>query len=452
MKIRRILATAVAAAVTTPVVFLSAGPAVADTPKPTQKQTAGTADHEDDDAPTLEELEAAVEAAQAKVDDLEERRAKLLQDLEDDKIDPAVQAEYDDAKKAYDDAKAATATAVTALTAAEAELTRVNADPNATEQQKTDAAKAVEDAGKARDAAKAAEQTAKERFDAADTAWDDARVAMVREYSRLGTELETAEDELAQAEEELEFWKSIQDGCKEDASLSFSLTGPEKIEAGGSGIFTLSLSNVSDRDLDDVQAFPGAALFDGLDEDGKPRDREDLHDPVDRPTIEWSSKDVLEWTEITEEFDAAEFGAIDKGHTSEVKLRVTVDGDTPANLGTLNSPAMYWNEDGSCGISDEVVVTWFDVTGGEEAEPTPTQEPTDEPTPAPSPSTSTPAPAATSNTTQQGGSSNTPVNTGGQLAATGANDMLPQLGAAAGAAVVLGAGALFVARRRRVNG
>ncbi|MFD8012999.1 hypothetical protein [Streptomyces sp. NPDC058955] len=451
MKIRRILATAVAAAVTTPVVFLSAGTAVAETPKPSQEQSAGTADHEDDEAPTIAELEAAVEAAQAKVDDLKKRRAQLLVDIEAKKVPADVQAEYDGAKQAYDDARVATAAAVQALTAAEAELTKVNEDPNATEQQKTDAKQAVADAVEARDAAEAAERTAKERYDAANTAWFDAHVALTREHTRLGEELKTAEEELATAKDDLEFWKSIQEGCKEDASLSFSLTGPEKIEAGGSGIFTLALSNVSDRDLDDVLAYPGAALFDGLDEDGKPLDREDLHDPLDRPTIEWSSKDVLEWTEITDEFDTAEFGAIDKGHTSEVKLRVTVDGDVPVNVGTLNSSAMYWGEDGSCGISDEVAVAWFDVTGAGDGEPTPTQEPTTEPTPEPSPSTSTPAPAATSNTTQQGGSSNTPVTTGGQLAATGANDTLPQLGAAAGAAVVLGAGALFVARRRKAD-
>ncbi|MGW6539716.1 LAETG motif-containing sortase-dependent surface protein [Streptomyces sp. NPDC055051] len=460
MKIRRILATAVAAAVTTPVVFLSAGTAVADTPKPSQKQTAGTADHEDDDVPTIAELEEAVKTAQAKVDDLKDKRAKLLKDIADKKVDPVVQAEYDAAKQAYDDAKAAGATAVQAVTAAEAELKKVTEDPASTEQQKTDATNAVEDATKKRDEAVAAEKTAKERFDAADEARIDAHVALTQEYSRLGEELETAEEELAEAKEELEFWESIGEDCREDSALSFSLTGPEKIAAGGSGVFTLSLSNVSDRDLDDVQAFPGAALFDGLDENGKPLDREDLHEPVDRPTVEWSSEDVLEWTPITDEFDAAEFGGIDKGHTSEVKLRITVDGDTSATLGALNSGAMYWNEDGSCGISDEVVGTWFDVTGTDKGEPTPSEKPTAEtesPSPEPSPSTSTPTPAATSttsttsggNTTAQGGSSNTAVS--GELAETGSSDAMPKLAAAAGAALALGVGALFLARRRKAG-
>ncbi|MFI8510401.1 LAETG motif-containing sortase-dependent surface protein [Streptomyces sp. NPDC085460] len=456
MKIRRILATAVAAAVTTPVVFLSAGQAVADTPKPHQKQTAGTADHEDDDVPTIAELEEAVKTAQAKVDDLKAKRTKLLKDLDEKKIDAVVQAEYDAAKKAYDDAKTATATAVQTVTAAEAELKKVTEDPASTEQQKTDAAKAVEDAAKKRDEAVASEETAKERYDAAETARDDELVALSREVHLLKGEIETAEEELAQAKEDLEFWESIGEGCKEDSSLSFSLTGPEKIAAGGSGVFTLSLTNVSDRPLDDVQAWPGVAIFGTPDED----ELDPEHPPaLDRATVEWSSKDVLEWTPLTDEFDTADFGGIDKGHTSEVKLRVTVDGDAPLNQGVLHASAMYENDDRSCGISDKTVEAWFDVTGDDKGEPTPTEKPTAEtesPSPEPSPSTSTPTPAATAtstgtgtNTTAQGGSSNTSVN--GELAETGSSDALPKLVAAAGAALVLGAGALFLARRRKAN-
>ncbi|MFF6886251.1 LAETG motif-containing sortase-dependent surface protein [Streptomyces sp. NPDC012421] len=456
MKIRRILATAVAAAVTTPVVFLSAGQAVAETPKPHQKQTAGTADHEDDDVPTIAELEEAVKTAQAKVDDLKAKRTKLLKDLEEKKIDAVVQAEYDAAKKAYDDARTATATAVQTVTAAEAELKKVTEDPASTEQQKADAAKAVEDAVKKRDEAVAAEEAAKERYDAADTARDDELVALSREVHLLKGEIETAEEELAQAKDDLEFWETVGEGCKEDSSLSLSLTGPKKIAAGGSGIFTLSLSNVSDRDLDDVQAYPGAAIFG----DGEEMDEEHPA-ALDHATIEWSSADVLEWTKITDEFDTAEFGAIDKGHTSEVKLRVTVDGDAPLNDGVLHASAMYWNDDRSCGISDTVVDSWFEVTGTDKGEPTPdpTEKPTAEtesPSPEPSPSTSTPTPAATAtstgsgtNTTAQGGSSNTSVN--GELAETGSSDALPKLAAAAGAALVLGAGALFLARRRKAD-
>ncbi|MFF0481277.1 LAETG motif-containing sortase-dependent surface protein [Streptomyces sp. NPDC004435] len=454
MKIRRILATAVAAAVTTPVVFLSAGTAVADTPKPSQKQTAGTADHEDDEVPTIGELEEAVETAQAKVDDLKDKRAKLKQDIADEKVDAAVQAEYDAAKKAYDEAKAATATAVEAVTAAEAELRKVTEDPASTEQQKSDAAKAVEDAVKKRDEATAAEKTAKERFDAADKARIDAHEALTREHTRLGEELETAEEELAQAKEDLEFWESIGEGCEEDSSLSFSLTGPDKIAAGGSGVFTLSLTNVSDRPLDDVQAWPGVAIFGTPDED----ELDPEHPPaLERATVEWSSKDVLEWTPLTDEFDTAEFGGIDKGHTSEVKLRVTVDGDAPLNQGVLHASAMYENDDLSCGISDKTVEAWFDVTGTDKGEPTPSEKPTSEtesPSPEPSPSTATPTPAATTgttggNTTAQGGSSNTSVN--GELAETGSGDAMPKLVAAAGAALVLGVGALFLSRRRKAG-
>lgn len=70
MKIRRILATAVAAAVTTPVVFLSAAPAFADTkPSPASTQKPAQGEDDKDDMPTLEELKAAVALAQKEYDE-----------------------------------------------------------------------------------------------------------------------------------------------------------------------------------------------------------------------------------------------------------------------------------------------------------------------------------------------------------------------------------------------
>ncbi|MFI6009588.1 LAETG motif-containing sortase-dependent surface protein [Streptomyces sp. NPDC051243] len=63
-------------------------------------------------------------------------------------------------------------------------------------------------------------------------------------------------------------------------------------------------------------------------------------------------------------------------------------------------------------------------------------------------------PGTTDNTTEQGGSSTTPVNGNGgsgSLAETGSSDVLPKVALAGGAALVLGAGAVVVARRRKAG-
>ncbi|MFD4372587.1 LAETG motif-containing sortase-dependent surface protein [Streptomyces sp. NPDC058486] len=450
MKIRRILATAVAAAVTTPVVFLSAGTAVADTPKPTQKQTAGTAEH-DEDGPSIEELEAAVKDAQAKVDKLKGELAELQKAIDENKVDEALAAELTAATTAVETAQTALTTAEADLATAQDNLDKLPAE--ATEEELAEAEAAVTTAEEAVATATDAKTVADARLTDARQAIVDAAEERSQERERLSEDIEDAEEELQTAKDDLEYWKNVMEGCNEDDALGLSLTGPEEIAAGGSGIFSLTLTNLSGRDLDDVQGMPGVALFEGLGEDGQPSDPEDS-EIKDNVTLEWSSADVLEWTKVSDDFAAVEFGAIDKGDKSEVKLRVTVDGDAHETAGVVNVDAMYWNKDGSCGISDKVVDAWFDVTGTDKGEPTPSEKPTSgtqTPTPEPSPSTSTPAPAATSssNASAQGGSSRTAVS--GELAATGSNDAMPRLAAAAAAAVLLGAGALFLARRRKAN-
>ncbi|MFJ6420636.1 LAETG motif-containing sortase-dependent surface protein [Streptomyces hydrogenans] len=447
MKIRRILATAVAAAVTTPVVFLSAGPAFADTPKPTTSKGA-TAQQDDLDGPDFEELErleAAVAAAEQKVEDLKAEREQVKNDLLAGNLGKEVVEELAAAEEAVADAKAARTAAEAVLTAAKEALTAIEADATATPEQKTAAAEAVTTAEAEVAKAVAAATAADERLARATTAWNDARVALAQKGSLLAEDIKAAEQELADAEAAVDaFWEDKGDfeECVEDGAVRSTLTGPKSITIGSSANFSLTVKNTSDRDLDSVRSYLFAAQL--------PESWEDIDDEdpdLDRYfDIDWKTAANPKWTELDFQDDAIELGAIGKGGKVDVTLRLTVDEDAPAGEGIAFTTGEYENEDGSCGISEQYAEVEFDIV-----EPSEEPEPEETASPSPSPSTSTPAPAATSGHTPQGGSSHTPVTTGGELAATGSSDALPQVAAAAGAALVLGAGAVFVARRRKVN-
>ncbi|MFC8880664.1 peptidase [Streptomyces cinereoruber] len=386
MKIRRMLATAVAAAVTTPLVLLSATPALADTkpsPASTQKPAAG----EDEKPPTLAELKAAVELAQKEYDAAVAEVAKANAAIEAlDKADHPLVVAASDAKKAAEAAAAA-------KTAADAE---------------------------AKDTAKALEE---------------ARVAAFTTLGLAQKVEKAAAKELAAAKQALADFEELGQECTEDKSVTVALSGPKKVTAGTSALFSLRVSNTSEKTFDEVEAYAfAAALPDSIEED-------DFFEEY--ITVEWSSAAHPKWTEVTEENDAVRIGSLVKGGHADVKLRLTLDSRTPAGPGVVFAVGAYENNDGSCGFGEEFATADFEILAAKG----------DKPTPAPSPSTTTPAPAPTAGntgTTQQGGSSGTPV-TGGTLAATGSNDVLPQLGLAAGAAVVLGAGAVFAVRRRKAG-
>ncbi|MFF7846959.1 peptidase [Streptomyces sp. NPDC007910] len=439
MKIRRILATAVAAAVTTPVVFLSAAPAFADT-KPSPAATQKPAQNEDDKPPTHQELVEAVAKAQAKLDALEAERKQVLKDLKDDTIDPALKAEFLAAEEAVKVAEEARKTADQKVVTAQAAFDKLT--ETSTEEERKLAEKDLADAKKAAEDAVTAKTAADLRLEKARTAYDDARVALARKAELLRRDIVLAEEELAQAEQDLEDFEELSE-CVEDDAVRIDLSGPETITAGQPAVFSMRVTNTSDRALDLVDVYANASrlILPGEDVD------EDTDFTKWSIPVEWSSADVLEWTPVSDEFESIEVGKLAKGAHYDVKLRLTAAADSPAGQGMAFAYAEYENNDGTCGMALDGAHAGFDILAkGDKPKPTPT----------PSPSTSTPAPAPSTgntgntNTTQQGGSSSTPVNNG-TLAATGANDVLPQLGLAAAGAVALGAGAVFVARRRKAG-
>lgn len=448
MKIRRILATAVAAAVTTPVVFLSAAPAFADT-KPSPASTQKPAQDEDDlddEMPSLEELKAAVAEAQKAYDEAVVELAEATADRKAlDKADNGLVVAVADAQKAADAAAARKTAADEALDKAEEAVTKL--PETATEAEKKAAADAVTAAKTAVDEAFAAQEAADEKVKEAAAALTAAKDAADRVVKLAEKVKEAAAEDLAEAKDELEFFEDFPE-CEEDTAVKVELSGPKTVTAGQPAIFSLRVTNTSDRTLDTVEAYAHAAQLplpgDVIDEETGFEDR--------LIPVEWASADVLEWTPVTDEFEAIEVGKLAKGAHYDVKLRLTVDDDAPAGKGLAFAYGSYENDDESCGLGEEYAKVDFDILAAKGDKPTPT------PTPTPSATTSTPTPAPTAttggstgntNTTQQGGSSRTPVN--GTLAATGSNDVMPQLGLAAGAAVVLGAGALVVARRRRAG-
>ncbi|MFF0423153.1 peptidase [Streptomyces sp. NPDC004520] len=441
MKIRRILATAVAAAVTTPVVFLSAAPAFADT-KPTSGPSQKPATHAGDaegDMPSLEDLKAAVAAAQKAYDEAVADVAKARADIDAlDKADHPLQVAAADAKKAADEAAAKKTAADEALAKAKQDEQAVKDKPDATDEEKAAAAAAVTAAQTAADEAATAKATADTKAKEASKALEDANVQAFRVLALAQKVEKAAKEKLDDAKEELASYEDMGDECEEDSSLKVTVSGPKKVTAGEPAVFSMHVTNTSDHKLDLVNAFANAirlpAPGDEIDED---TDFSELAIPV-----EWSSADVLEWTPITEKSESIEVGELDKGASYDVKLRLTVDAKATAGKGALFGYGGYENNDGSCGFASDFKDVNFDIlAAGKGDKPKPTETTT--PTPAPTATT-----GGNTNTTQQGGSSNTPVN--GTLAATGANDTLP-LGYAAAGAVALGAGALVVARRRKAD-
>ncbi|TXS10924.1 hypothetical protein EAO70_28355 [Streptomyces sp. adm13(2018)] len=442
MKIRRILATAVAAAVTTPVVFLSAAPAFADTkptPASTQKTTPGD---EDPDFDEYEKLLAAVNEAEEKVEALEEQRKALVTELRNMKLDEALATEASEAAKALVAAEAAKKDADEKLAKAEEALAA------ATPEQKEAAEKAVADAKTAVEEATATKAAAELRNTKAAEAtkpYSDARLALTQKISLLDADLTLARTDLAEAEKALEEFEEGSGECEvEDLkSLKVTLSGPEKVTAGQSASFSLRVTNEAERTLEDVDVAVSAMR---LPEPGEVID-EDTDFSKHVIPVEWSSADNLEWTPFTEKFDSIEVGELVKGGHYDVKLRLTLPADAPAGEGTIFSFGSYDKFDGDCGGDEQFAQTKFDILAAKPDKPKP------EPKPTPSETTATPTPAPTTggngNTTQQGGSSNTPVD--GSLAATGANENLTRLGLAAAATVALGAGAVVIARRRKAG-
>ncbi|MFD6590301.1 LAETG motif-containing sortase-dependent surface protein [Streptomyces anulatus] len=430
MKIRRALATAVAAAVTAPAVLLSVTPAFADTKPAAQTQ-------EKQSKPTIKDLEKAAAAAKKAYEKAAQAKTDALVVLKEtydalDTTHPLAVAEKA-AEQAAKDAAAAKATADQAVTAAKTAVDALSED--ATEEQKTAAAAALSEAETTAATAAAAKIAADTKAAEADEAVDDARVAAARAYGVVDRALDdalaakiAADAALAQAKKEAEEGED----CEPEHDLTAEVTGlPTELVAGTTTAFSVRVTNGSDRHMDEVITYAGVHATDktGLKDTGK------------FFRLQWSTKSSPKWQDLNEDNYIDGVGALKPGARADVKMRLTLDKATPAGNGVAFIAADFYNEDGSCGGAPGADMYEFDVKAAgskpgktEDAKPKPAK---------------TTKPGGNGHT-PQGSASATPA-TNGNLAATGSSSATTSIALAGGAAVVLGAAAVFVVRRRKAG-
>ncbi|MFD4945495.1 LAETG motif-containing sortase-dependent surface protein [Streptomyces sp. NPDC058409] len=420
MKIRRILATAVAAAVTTPALLLSVTPAFAEDKPAAQTQ----------EKPTIAELEKAAAAAKAAYDDAVAAESAARAALE------ALLSDTAPLTVAVKAAEAVAADAATAKTDADQAVVdakaAVDALPEtATEEEKAAAAttltKAEAAAAAAADAKAAADTKVVEALDAR----DDERVAAARKLdqaqkaTKAALADKTAADKaLAKAKEEGEDGED----CVPEAKLTTVVTGlPSTVVAGTKVNFNLRVTNGTDKTMDEVLPF---AYVHATDKSG-------LKDIDDLVHLQWSSASSSTWKTVDNEHYMDAISPLKAGAHADVKMRLTVDASAPAGNGVTFVAGDYFNDNGTCGGNPDLEGYEFLIAAAG-SKPGKVDDA--------KPSTTKPN---TSDLKPQSGASAGPVN--GSLAATGSSSATSQLALASGAALAIGAGAVFVARRRKAG-
>ncbi|MFH8368579.1 LAETG motif-containing sortase-dependent surface protein [Streptomyces sp. NPDC018031] len=215
----------------------------------------------------------------------------------------------------------------------------------------------------------------------------------------------------------------------DEAMISTTLRGlPSKVVAGSGWVnFTFRATNVSDKSMKSVDAYVSLGAIDA----------DDFDDVSKYLTVQWYDEENG-WTTIDDEVGYfASIAELKADEYADAKLRLKVDAKTPGSYGFAVAIGAYHDEDDVCGFS-EAMDYEFDVLvagtkpGGEV--PPAEGKPSDE-TPKPAP---------------QGGLEELPVT--GELAETGSSSALPTIAVIGGVAMVAGAGAIFVVRRRRTAG
>ncbi|MET8814397.1 LAETG motif-containing sortase-dependent surface protein [Streptomyces sp. NPDC004549] len=220
---------------------------------------------------------------------------------------------------------------------------------------------------------------------------------------------------------------------KFDDDLHTSLSGlPSKIVAGsGYHNFKLNVSNTGGHAYKRVDLGVFAASV----------DEDDFFSDTNHLTLQYKDPSTGTWTNIS--LDENDEGAGYLGYTDvkakesfSVDLRVAVDAKAPAGYGFAISIGMYADDKGNCVYSSDDSYYEFDILKAGTA------------------------PGKPGDAKPQGGhkplpakpSGNTEIAPQGHLAETGASSVLPAIALSGGAAVALGAGAVFVVRRRKAAG
>ncbi|MFC9159816.1 LAETG motif-containing sortase-dependent surface protein [Streptomyces fungicidicus] len=220
------------------------------------------------------------------------------------------------------------------------------------------------------------------------------------------------------------------DTAELSADLRSGLSGlPETIVAGsGWTAFSFNVSNRGDDEIKDIKPLIGVAAL-GWDED-------DPQDYSGHITVQVFNTATGKWDTLAGAageggtFAAFSLGA---GQSVSYKLRLSIDGKVPDSLGITGGFAEYADDEG-CWVADDSDgwIYFFDIlaAGSDGGKPNDAKP-------------------------QTGGMADldqvSDVKVTGSLAETGSSSALPMIGLIGGAAVVAGAGAVFVVRRRKAG-
>ncbi|MEU6176656.1 LAETG motif-containing sortase-dependent surface protein [Streptomyces coeruleorubidus] len=214
----------------------------------------------------------------------------------------------------------------------------------------------------------------------------------------------------------------------EDTKVDVSITGlPGKIAAGsGWHKFSLNVANNSDSTLNDLGFFAGASAD---------KNWEELFSSKKVQLQAWNPQDKI-WVDLNEGGYAAGY----VGYTDELKpdyqvnipLRLNVKPSAPVGAGFSLGATIYGDSDDECTGFGEISYKFQIVSAGTDTDGT---KPTE---------------GGKAPVTDDKPSGNTPEVTG-SLAETGSSSALPMISLVGGAAVVAGAGAIFVVRRRKAG-
>jgi LPXTG-motif cell wall-anchored protein len=214
----------------------------------------------------------------------------------------------------------------------------------------------------------------------------------------------------------------------EDTKVDVSIAGlPGKIAAGsGWHKFSLNVLNNSDSTLNDLDFYAGASA----DKNG-----DDLFKSKQVRLQAWNPED-----KVWEDLDAGGYAVGYVGYTDELKpdyevdipLRLNVKSSAPVGAGFSLGATIYGDNDDQCTGFGDVSYKFQIVAAGTDTDGTKPQEGGKAPVTSEEPSGNTPQ-------------------VDGSLAETGSSSALPVIGLVGGVAVVAGAGAIFVVRRRKAG-
>ncbi|MDG9716879.1 LAETG motif-containing sortase-dependent surface protein [Streptomyces sp. DH24] len=214
----------------------------------------------------------------------------------------------------------------------------------------------------------------------------------------------------------------------EDSQVDVSITGlPGKISAGsGWHKFSLDVLNSSDSTLEDLDFFAGASAD---------RDGVDLFRSKQVQLQAWDP-DNKTWVDLDEDGYAVGYvgytDVLEPDYVVNIPMRLNVKASAPVGAGFTLGATIYGDADNECIGFGDVAYRFQIVAAGTDTDGTEPQE------------------GGKAPVTDKKPSGNTPEVTG-SLAETGSSSALPVISLVGGAAVVAGAGAIFVVRRRKTG-